>query len=164
MSNDRSKLHFLAAAVAVLGLLATPMMASAQAASPKPAAKSAAKPHAKPAAAVEAAVEPVTASPAQLAAAERVYYGTYACEFGKTVKVSTLPQYPGFVELRFDKSVYTMKPVESATGAIRLEDVKGETLVVQISAKSMLLNVKTGQRLLDGCVGDKHGQVVAATS
>jgi hypothetical protein len=54
-----------------------------------------------------------------------------------------------------------MKPVESQTGAIRLEDVKGETLVVQIAAKSMLLNVKTGQRLLDGCVSDKHREASA---
>ena len=36
-----------------------------------------------------------------------------------------------------------MKPVLSSTGAIRLEDVRGETLMVQIASKSMLLNVKT---------------------
>ena len=118
---------------------------------------------AKPVAAAKAPAEPEAASPAQLAAAERVYYGTYACEFDKTVQVSTLPKYPGYAELRFGKSVYIMKPVESTTGAIRLEDVKGETLVVQIAAKSMLLNVKTGQRLLDGCVSEKHTKV-AATS
>src|SRR6266568_7439564 len=104
--------------------------------------QTAAKKAAKPAPAAVSA-EPAAASTAQLAAAERVYYGTYTCEFDKTVQVSTLPKYPGYAELRFGKSVYVMKPVESATGAIRLEDVKGETLVVQIAAKSMLLNVKT---------------------
>ena len=107
--------------------------------------------------------EHAAASPAQLAAAERVYYGTYTCEFDKTVQVATLPKFPGYAELRFGKSVYVMKPVESATGAIRLEDVKGETLVVQIASKSMLLNVKTGQRLLDGCVNEKQGKVAVAS-
>jgi hypothetical protein len=125
--------------------------------------ETAAKPAKKAAKAAPAAVsaEPVAASTAQLAAAERVYYGTYTCEFDKTVQVSTLPKYPGYAELRFGKSVYVMKPVESATGAIRLEDVKGETLVVQIAAKSMLLNVKTGQRILDGCISEKQGKVAA---
>jgi hypothetical protein len=117
----------------------------------------------KPAAAAKASAEPAAASPAQLAAAERVFYGTYRCEFDKSVEVSTLPKHPGYAELRFGKSVYMMKPVQSETGAIRLEDVKGETLVVQIASKSMLLNVKTGQRLLDGCVSDKQGKVALAS-
>ena len=121
-----------------------------------------AKKAAKPAPAAVSA-EPAVASTAQLAAAERVFYGTYTCEFDKTVQVSTLPKFPGYAELRFGKSVYVMKPVESATGAIRLEDVKGETLVVQIAAKSMLLNVKTGQRILDGCISEKQGKVAAAS-
>jgi hypothetical protein len=118
---------------------------------------------AAPKAVAKAPAEPEAASTAQLAAAERVFYGNYTCEFDKTVQVSTLPKYPGYAELRFGKSVYVMKPVESSTGAIRLEDVKGETLVVQIAAKSMLLNVKTGQRILDGCVSEKQGKVSAAS-
>ena len=130
-----------------------------------PAAKPAAKaPVAAKKAAPVAAAEPVAATPAQLAAAERVFYGTYLCEFDKSVQVSTLPKFPGYAELRFGKSVYVMKPVASDTGAIRLEDVKGETLVIQIANKSMLLNVKSGQRLLDGCVSDKHAKVASAAS
>ena len=123
-----------------------------------------AKAHVASKKAAPVSADPVAATPAQLAAAERVYYGTYVCEFDKTVQVSSLPKFPGYAELRFGKSVYVMKPVESATGAIRLEDVKGETLVVQIAAKSMLLNVKTGQRLLDGCVSDKHAAKVATAA
>ena len=117
----------------------------------------------KPVAAAKAPAEPEAATPAQLAAAERVFYGNYNCELDKSLQVSTLPKYPGYAELRFGKSVYMMKPVESTTGAIRLEDVKGETLVVQIAAKSMLLNVKTGQRILDGCISEKQGKVAAAS-
>jgi len=131
-------------------------------------AQTAAKPAKAPVAAKKAApvadAEPVAATPAQLAAAERVFYGTYLCEFDKSVQVSSLPKFPGYAELRFGKSVYVMKPVASDTGAIRLEDVKGETLVVQIANKSMLLNVKTGQRLLDGCVNEKHTKVASAAS
>ena len=129
-----------------------------------PAAKPAKAQVAAKKAAPAAEAEPVAASPAQLAAAERVYYGTYLCEFDKSVQVSTLAKFPGYAELRFGKSVYVMKPVASETGAIRLEDVKGETLVVQIANKSMLLNVKTGQRMLDGCVSDKHAKVASAAS
>ena len=129
-------------------------------------AETAAKPAkkaAKPAAVAKAPAEPPAASPEQINAAERVYYGAYACEFDKTLDVSISPKYPGYVELHFGKSAYVMKPIVSSTGAIRLEDVKGETLVVQIAAKSMLLNVKTGQRVLDGCISEKQGKV-AATS
>lgn len=146
-----NRLSTVALAVA-LGATSLASMAqtAAKQASKSPAASSKAAP---PAAAT---ADPVAATPAQLAAAERVFYGTYNCEFDQKVQVSSLPKFPGYAELRFGKSVYVMKPVHSETGAIRLEDVRGETLVVQIAAKSMLLNVKTGQRLLDGCVSDKH--------
>ena len=142
-----------------VALCAASFVSLAQTAAPAAKAPVAAKK-----AAPAAAAEPVAATPAQLAAAERVFYGTYLCEFDKSVQVSSLPKFPGYAELRFGKSVYVMKPVASETGAIRLEDVKGETLVIQIANKSMLLNVKSGQRLLDGCVSDKHAKVASAAS
>ena len=55
-----------------------------------------------------------------------------------------------------------MKPVLSSTGAIRLEDVRGETLMVQIAAKSMLLNVKTGHRIVDDCISPKQHELIEA--
>ena len=54
-----------------------------------------------------------------------------------------------------------MKPVLSGTGAIRLEDVRGETLMVQIASKSMLLNVKTAQRIVDDCISPKQRELIA---
>ena len=54
-----------------------------------------------------------------------------------------------------------MKPVLSSTGAIRLEDVRGETLMVQIASKSMLLNVKSAQRIVDDCVSPKQREMIA---
>jgi len=95
---------------------------------------------------------PGPASADQLAAAQRVHYGDYECEFGQTAVVSTLPQYPGYAEVRSGKNKWLMKPVASSTGAIRLEDMKERFLVIQIANKSMLFDSKTGQRVLDGCV------------
>jgi hypothetical protein len=51
-----------------------------------------------------------------------------------------------------------MKPVASATGAVRLEDTKGSTLLVQIPYKSMLLNTRTGQRIVDSCKSEEQIQ------
>jgi hypothetical protein len=54
-----------------------------------------------------------------------------------------------------------MKPVLSTTGAVRLEDVKGQTLMVQIATKSMLLNVKTGRRIVNECISARQRELIA---
>ena len=144
----------LALTVSICGL------AAAQTAAPtKPAAKVAKKPAAKP---VVAAYVPPDASAEQIEAADRVYYGQYDCEFNQTVQISADPKYPAYVEVKHLKSEYRMKPVVSSTGAIRLEDTRGETLMVQIANKSMLLNVKTGHRVVDDCVSPKQRELIAA--
>ena len=66
------------------------------------------------------------------------------------------PKSPGYVDLTFKKAVYTMKAVQSSTGALRLEDVKGKTLLLQIANKSMLMDTKAGKRLVDDCVHEKQ--------
>lgn len=139
---------------------AVPAMAHA-APTKKPApAKVAKKPHAK-AAPVEPA-PPAAATAEQVDAAARVYYGVYDCEFKQTIDIVPSPKYPSYVEVKHGKALYTMKPVLSSTGAIRLEDVRGETLMVQIASKSMLLNVKTAQRLVDDCVSQKQRELAEA--
>ena len=116
--------------------LASPSVAAADAPA-KPAAKAA--PAAKPAArgAKKAAPAPVAqtvqeASPEQAKAAEMVYYGVYDCEFQQTVNISQSLKHPSYVDVKAAKGAWLMKPVLSSTGAIRLEDVRGETLMVQI--------------------------------
>jgi len=94
--------------------------------------------------------------------AERVYYGEYFCDFKQTVQIKASEKHPAYVDLRFGPSTYLMKPVLSSTGAVRLEDVKGTTLMVQIASKSMLLNVKTGTRLVDECVCPKQRELIEA--
>jgi hypothetical protein len=105
---------------------------------------------------------PAAATAEQLEAAERVFYGPHRCEFEQSVDVALDPQRPGYVDVKFGKARYVMKPVISSTGAVRLEDVRGEALMVQITAKSMLMDVKAGRRLVDECVSDKHHEAMAA--
>lgn len=145
----------IAAALSLVGTLAV-----AQTAAPQKAAKPAPAKAAKAAPAKEA--EPPAASAEQLAAAERVYYGTYECEMGQTATVATMPKYPGYAEVKSGKQTWLMKPVASSTGAIRLEDLKERFLVIQIANKSMLFDSKTGQRVLDGCVNANQREVAAA--
>jgi hypothetical protein len=127
----------------------------------KPAAKAAAKAPAKKVAPAKAEPVPAPASPEQIAAAERVYYGLYDCEFNQTVDISINSKYPAWVDVKHGKMTYVMKPVLSSTGALRLEDVREEALMVQIASKSMLLNVKSAQRIVDDCVSPKQRELMA---
>lgn len=106
--------------------------------------------------------EPVVAdaTPEQVEAAGQVYYGLYDCEFKQTINIDKSTQHAAYVDVRQGKLVWLMKPVLSSTGAIRLEDVRGETLMVQISSKSMLLNVKTARRVVDDCVSPRQHELI----
>ena len=128
----------------------------------KPAAKKSAKAAAKPAAKAPPVDLTPAAGPEQIDAAQRVYYGVYDCETNQKVDITADPKHEHYVEVKHLKSTYLMKPVLSSTGAIRLEDVRGEALMVQIAAKSMLLNVKTGQRIVDACVSPKQRELMEA--
>ena len=101
------------------------------------------------------------ALPEQIDAAGRVYYGAYECEFNQSVTIAKSEKHAAYVDVRSGKSTWLMKPVLSTTGAVRLEDVKGETLMVQIATKSMLLNVKAGKRLVDDCICEKQRALTA---
>jgi hypothetical protein len=134
-------------------LLVAPTAFAADAAQTTPQhARKPAKVAAKPKAAATVEVAPEPATPEQVSASERVYYGEYDCDFKQVVQITASDRHPSYVELRFAKNSYLMKPVLSSTGAVRLEDVKGQTLMIQIASKSMLMNVKTGTRLVDACV------------
>ena len=156
----------LAVAALLACCLASGVAAAADAAA-KPAAKPAAK-SGKPAsrAARKPAPAPVVltvadATPEQAKAAEMVYYGVYDCEFQQTVSITQSPKHVSYVDVKAAKGLWLMKPVLSSTGAIRLEDVRGETLMVQISSKSMLLNVKSAQRIVDECISPKQRELIA---
>ena len=88
----------------------------------------------------------------QLFAAAQTYYGPYDCEFKQTLSI-TKHQVDGYVVVTFSSKAYTMKPVRSSTGAVRLEEVgNGPMLMVQIPTKSMLMDTVRGRRIVDACV------------
>jgi hypothetical protein len=148
-------------------ILCAALPALAQTAPTKPAAKPAHK-AAKVVPAKKAPPPPppepvlVDADEAQLAASERAYLGEYACEFKQTVHIEKHPKVAGYINVAWQKMLITMKPVLSSTGALRLEDVTGRTLMIQIANKSMLLDTKIGQRLLDDCVHPEQARLMEA--
>jgi len=155
--------------------LALPFAAVAQTAAPaKPAAKAAAKPAAKPAATKTAAKKParqvtrraakaveevtpidtstdITLNEADMAVAQRVHTGKIQCELGADVTITPDEKKPGYFAVSTKGASYRMHPVESRTGAIRLEDPKAGAMWLQIANKSMLMNQKQGLRLADEC-------------
>ena len=155
--------RFLPCAPAVVALIVSAFALSpAAAADPaKPARPAAAKPARKAAPAPVVFAVP-DAQPDQVKAAELVYYGAYDCEFKQSLNVTQSPKHPAYVDVKFGSGTWLMKPVLSSTGAIRLEDVRGETLMVQIASKSMLLNVKAGKRLVDDCESAKQHEFADA--
>ena len=148
----------LCLSAALLFLAATTDLA-AQTAPAKPhAAARKPAPRAKkpvPAPAQEADLTP-PASKEQIDAAERTHFGDYECEFNQSINVSLDPKAAGYVEVKHLKKTYTMRPAISSTGALRLEDVRGQTLLLQIANKSMLMDVKAGKRIVDSCVHESQ--------
>ena len=98
----------------------------------------------------------VTLSVADLAMAERVFVGTIPCELGAFVTLTPSKRRPGFFVVQTGKMRFTMHPVESRTGAIRIEDPKRGAMWLQLGNKSMLMSQKTGQRLADECMSPEQ--------
>ncbi|MDQ6626920.1 MAG: hypothetical protein M3Z29_00480 [Pseudomonadota bacterium] len=157
--------HAFRPALTVLCFALTACLVAPAAAQTAPAAKTAKTAKAAPAKTAKKAVVELAvpdAGPDQVKAAEMVYVGRYDCEFSQSLDIHQSLKHSAYVEVKSGKSGWLMKPVLSSTGAIRLEDVKGETLMVQIASKSMLLNVKTGHRIVDDCVSPKQRELIEA--
>jgi hypothetical protein len=98
----------------------------------------------------------------QLVAASLAYYGPYGCEFNQALSVSKHAT-DGYVVVTFSSKAYTMKPVRSSTGALRLEEVgNGPMLMVQIPTKSMLMDTVRGRRIVDACVHETQAKEAGA--
>lgn len=121
-----------------------------------------AAPVAKPVAAPEPVVveAPLTAN--ELAVAAQVHVGALPCELGKVVRMELDATTPGFFRLHIDQQRYRLRPVESRTGAVRLEDPQQGVVWIQLANKSMLMSQKLGRRLADECAGESQQQVAAA--
>lgn len=112
------------------------------------------KKSARPAKAAEP--EPPPADEPQQTAAQQALLGDYQCEFGQVVKLEPDAKHAYYVSLTHGKQSWLMKPVMSSTGALRLEDVRGRMLMIQIANKSMVMDTKVGQRVVDGCQHEKQ--------
>ena len=88
----------------------------------------------------------------QLANAERVLTGLQQCEFKQTVDVEAATEKAGYFRLNFKGKKYLLAPEPTTTGAVRLEDKKAGVVWLQIANKSMLMNAKIGQRMVDECI------------
>ena len=93
----------------------------------------------------------VTLDEADLAVAKKVYIGHIACEFGAAVQITPAKR-EGFFTVQVKNMRYTMHPVESRTGAVRLEDPVRGAMWLQLGNKSMLMSQKLGLRLADECM------------
>ena len=161
--------------LATLLFAGAPALVLAQtAAAVKPAAKSAAKPVANPAATLSPrraarvkAIEEATPvdddpavqlTPADLEVAKLVHIGDIPCELGATVHI-TPHQREGFFIVRAGIQRFRMHPVESRTGAIRLEDPVAGAMWLQLGNKSMLMSQKMGKRLADECMNPTQSAI-----
>ena len=98
-------------------------------------------------------------TPAELQLADRVQTGRMPCELGNVVNLAPDPKAPGHFELELQKLRFRMSPVETTTGAVRLEDQQAGVVWLQLANKSMLMNQKIGQRLADDCQSPSQLQV-----
>lgn len=178
-------------ASALIASLCTAAFAQAPAAKPgvaKPAAgkPAAAKPAAKPATVKPTAAAPAATTaarrqqakaieegipledadpsdkltPAELAIAKLVHVGEIPCELGAKVVIKARKR-EGYFLVTHGINRFVMHPVESRTGAIRLEDSVRGALFLQIANKSMLMNQKEGKRLADECQSPDQAKFAA---
>ncbi len=87
----------------------------------------------------------------QIATSERVLTGLQECEFNQKVEINPGDK-PGYFKVAFKGKNYTLAPEATTTGAVRLEDKKAGIVWLQIANKSMLMNAKIGQRMVDECI------------
>jgi hypothetical protein len=161
MNRFAPRLPRAALALATLSFL---LAGAAQGAGDAPAAKGSAAKKTAPAAAKPTAEVNEPATEAQLAVASRVLTGDAACEFKQTIAVEPVAGHAGHFNLTFKKVTYRMVPQETTTGAVRLEDKKNGMVWIQIPAKSMLMNSKIGQRVVDDCTHAEQRAAVEAST
>jgi len=112
-----------------------------------------------------AVVAPVTdaeLTPAEIAIAERVHVGKLPCELGNTVHLEGDAKAPGYFTLEGKGFKFRMRPVQTTTGAIRLEDPRAGAVWLQLGNKSMLMDQKQGRRLADECASPAQVAVAEA--
>ena len=104
-----------------------------------------------------------TINAGQLDVAARVLIGQADCEFNQRVVVQPVDGQPGWFVVQYQGTRYRMLPRETSTGAVRLEDPAAGIVWLQIPAKSMLMNARKGQRMIDSCMHSEQRAAVLAS-
>lgn len=101
----------------------------------------------------QSAVAPVTPlQEEELALSAQVSIGSIPCELGQSVNLRADPEAPGYFHLQLKNQRFHLRPVASATGALRLEDQARGAVWIQLANKSMLMDQRQGRRLADECM------------
>ncbi len=98
----------------------------------------------------------------QLELAQQVLLGQMPCELGASVLVQALPQAAGYFQIHLGKQRFVLAPVETSTGALRLEDPSTGAVWLQLANKSMMMNSQVGKRVVDECMSPSQTQVARA--
>ena len=109
---------------------------------------------------VQPVAAPVALGDEELLLSTRVSVGNIPCELGQSVNLRPNADAPGYFHLQLKNQRFHLRPVMSATGALRLEDQTRGAVWIQLANKSMLMNQKIGQRMADGCMS--QSQLVVA--
>lgn len=112
--------------------------------------------------AVQAAAPEAALLPEQLAIADQVHAGSLPCDDGVRVVLTADAKVSGYFNLQLGRRQYRVFPVESRSGAIRLEDAHADVVWIQLSNKSMLMSRKLGRRLADECRSERQAEVASA--
>lgn len=143
------KFHHRVCAVVAFTVFAALTHSAAQAEATK-LAKTRSKP--TPPVAVLPSVDATPLTDTEQAIAAQVYVGSFPCELGQSVSLKADPEHAGQFQMQLKQLRFQLRPVESRTGAVRLEDQAQGVVWLQLANKSMLMNQKQGRRLADECM------------
>ena len=101
-------------------------------------------------------------SDAEQAIAANVHVGELPCELGQKVSLRADPNTPGYFHMSLKGERFHMRPVQSSTGAVRLEDRAQGAVWIQLANKSMLMSQKQGRRLADECASPEQQAAAVA--
>jgi membrane-bound inhibitor of C-type lysozyme len=82
----------------------------------------------------------------------KIHTGAYTCELGRSIEVKKVAADHSSVVIRHAKKDYTLKAVETSSGALRFENKALGRAWVVLVGNSMFLDAKRGQRLANACV------------
>ncbi len=99
----------------------------------------------------QGAVQATPQDTPELLIAQQIHQGQLPCEMGATIRIEADALHPGYFHVHGKGFRYRMFPVQTSTGALRLEDKKAGAVWLQLANKSMLMDQKKGRRIADAC-------------